>query len=152
MKAISLWQPWATLIAIGAKRFETRSWAPPTNVIGTRIAICAAQKAVGPIWRTLDLATRRSIAQALQRADLDAPNPPYQWHPVNMPLGSVVCTALLWSAIKVQNDSYPAPDLFGDYSRGRWVWELREVEAYPYLHLVTGRQKFFNVDLRGERA
>src|SRR5437660_12667474 len=24
--AISLWQPWASLIALGLKRFETRSW------------------------------------------------------------------------------------------------------------------------------
>ncbi len=27
MKAITLWQPWASLIAIGAKQYETRSWA-----------------------------------------------------------------------------------------------------------------------------
>lgn len=26
MKALSLTQPWATLMAIGAKRIETRSW------------------------------------------------------------------------------------------------------------------------------
>ena len=26
MKAITLTQPWATLVAIGAKRIETRSW------------------------------------------------------------------------------------------------------------------------------
>lgn len=26
MKAISLWQPWASLMAVGAKRYETRSW------------------------------------------------------------------------------------------------------------------------------
>ncbi len=26
MKAISVWEPWATLMAIGAKRIETRSW------------------------------------------------------------------------------------------------------------------------------
>lgn len=26
MKAISLWQPWASAIALGAKRVETRSW------------------------------------------------------------------------------------------------------------------------------
>lgn len=25
--AISLWQPWATLMAIGAKTIETRSWS-----------------------------------------------------------------------------------------------------------------------------
>lgn len=26
MKLLSLWEPWATLMAIGAKRIETRSW------------------------------------------------------------------------------------------------------------------------------
>jgi hypothetical protein len=44
MKAISLWQPWATLIACGAKPFETRSWAPPRDLIGQHIAIHAAKK------------------------------------------------------------------------------------------------------------
>ena len=32
MKAPSLWQPWASAIAVGAKRVETRSW--PTNYRG----------------------------------------------------------------------------------------------------------------------
>ncbi len=27
MKAITLWQPWATLLACGIKEYETRSWA-----------------------------------------------------------------------------------------------------------------------------
>lgn len=27
MKALSLTQPWATLVAIGAKKIETRSWS-----------------------------------------------------------------------------------------------------------------------------
>lgn len=47
MKAISLWQPWASLIACGEKPFETRHWAPPRELIGQRIAIHAAKK-VGP--------------------------------------------------------------------------------------------------------
>lgn len=29
MKAITLWQPWASLIACGAKTIETRSWGTP---------------------------------------------------------------------------------------------------------------------------
>lgn len=41
MKAITLWQPWASLIAIGAKKYETRSWK--TNYRGP-IAIHAAKK------------------------------------------------------------------------------------------------------------
>jgi hypothetical protein len=32
MKTLSLYQPWATLVVIGAKKFETRSWA--TNYRG----------------------------------------------------------------------------------------------------------------------
>lgn len=44
MKAISLWQPWASLIACGAKPFETRHWAPPRDLIGQPIAIHAAKK------------------------------------------------------------------------------------------------------------
>src|SRR5262245_47216191 len=40
MKAITLTQPWATLVAIGEKRIETRSWS--TRYRG-RIAIHAAK-------------------------------------------------------------------------------------------------------------
>ena len=31
MKAISLWQPYASLIAAGVKTIETRGWAPPRD-------------------------------------------------------------------------------------------------------------------------
>jgi hypothetical protein len=44
MKAISFWQSWASLIACGAKPYETRDWAPPTSLIGQPIAIHAAKK------------------------------------------------------------------------------------------------------------
>ena len=41
MKAITTWQPWASLLARGAKKYETRSWE--TKYRGP-IAIHAAQK------------------------------------------------------------------------------------------------------------
>lgn len=41
MKAISLWQPWASLVAVGAKKIETRSWA--TKYRGS-LAIHATKK------------------------------------------------------------------------------------------------------------
>jgi hypothetical protein len=43
VKAISLWQPWASFIASGAKRIETRSWA--TSYRGP-IAIHAAKRKI----------------------------------------------------------------------------------------------------------
>ena len=58
MKAISLHQPWASLIAVGIKTIETRSWAPPKALIGQRIAIHAAKKTISiqdipEIWQPL---------------------------------------------------------------------------------------------------
>ena len=44
MYAISLWQPYASLIAEGIKVQETRNWAPPKHLIGERIAIHAAKR------------------------------------------------------------------------------------------------------------
>jgi len=41
MKAISLWQPWASMIASGKKTIETRSW--PTSYRGD-LLICSTKK------------------------------------------------------------------------------------------------------------
>lgn len=39
MKALTVWQPWASLIIAGAKPYEFRSWRPPLGLIGQRLAI-----------------------------------------------------------------------------------------------------------------
>lgn len=44
MKALTLHQPWATCIAQHGKRVENRTWAPPSSLIGQRIAIHAGMK------------------------------------------------------------------------------------------------------------
>lgn len=46
MKALTVWQPWASLIAIGAKPYEFRGWRPPASIIGQRIAIHAGARPV----------------------------------------------------------------------------------------------------------
>jgi len=46
MKAISLWQPWASLLVLGLKRFETRDYPLPHSLRGERVAIHAAKKRV----------------------------------------------------------------------------------------------------------
>lgn len=44
MRVLPIWQPWASLVAVGAKRVETRHWAAPPNLIGQRIAIYATKR------------------------------------------------------------------------------------------------------------
>lgn len=46
MKALTIWQPWASLIAHGAKPYEFRGWTPPARLIGQRIAIHAGARKV----------------------------------------------------------------------------------------------------------
>lgn len=44
MKALTIHQPWASCIALGSKRIENRTWAPPKAMRGERIAIHASRK------------------------------------------------------------------------------------------------------------
>lgn len=44
MKALTLIQPWAGLVASGVKLVENRPWKPPAAMIGERFAIHAGKK------------------------------------------------------------------------------------------------------------
>lgn len=46
MKALTIWQPWASLIMMGAKPYEFRGWKPPRSLIGQRLAIHAGARPV----------------------------------------------------------------------------------------------------------
>ena len=59
MKALTIWQPWASLIAGGAKQYETRSWA--TQYRGP-IAIHAAARYTRKWDLPVDLGHRHSGA------------------------------------------------------------------------------------------
>lgn len=39
VKGLVVWQPWASLIALGWKRYEFRSWPGARSLAGRRIAI-----------------------------------------------------------------------------------------------------------------
>lgn len=48
MKALTIWQPWASLIMIGAKPYEFRRWPAPRGVVGQRIVIHAGARRPKP--------------------------------------------------------------------------------------------------------
>ena len=106
MKAISLWQPWASLIACGAKPFETRSWAPPRELIGQRIAIHAAKKidkGAATFAEELMYGQHKEgghdLGDRLYRTMRDAPDEMMgKFGQAVMPIGCVVCTATIDAA------------------------------------------------------
>jgi hypothetical protein len=113
MKAISLTQPWATLVAIGAKRIETRSWA--TKYRGP-IAIHAAKGF--PAW-CRDLCDTPPFRGVLRARYLGASD---------LPLGAVLAITDIIDCLPtrvVQNNITMFTDApyeleFGDYCDGRF--------------------------------
>jgi hypothetical protein len=134
MKALSLWQPWATLVAIGAKRIETRHWPAPHWLIGQRIAIHAT-KTTRHLW----LCEQEPFAAYVRSAE-------------RLPLGAVIATVVLDRCTEITTAS--AAELeqrslhehaFGDYAAGRHAWLLHDVQPVAPPLPVTGRQGIFDV-------
>jgi hypothetical protein len=135
MKTLSLTQPWASLVAIGAKRVETRSWT--TSYRGP-IAIHAAKGF--PKWAK-ETVWQEPFLQRLRDAEIIRFNifAGYAGEGEgSFPLGAVIATANLVDIWRVEKASEPqswrlsADEIaFGDYSRGRYAWFLSDVKQLP---------------------
>lgn len=142
MKAITIHHPWASLIACGEKRIETRSW--PTKYRG-EIAIHAGIK---PIPR--DYYGIRDLLPCV----------------CDFPYGKVIAIAELVDCLQVSatfNDTGPFSAMlenlrsingkefmFGDYTPGRYAWILanvRRIEPVP----AKGMQRLWEWDEKGLR-
>lgn len=157
MKALTIWQPWATLIMIGAKPHEFRGYPAPRFVRGRRIVIHAGARPVKAA-EVEDL-LRRIEAEASDTGrddertclDLDKARElllkvrasyKYQMLPTAMALG----TALLGEPIQ-------SCDLFrmnvADSDRGNfnWAWPLTDIRHFEPPIPMRGAQGFFDAGL-----
>jgi len=142
VKALTLTQPWATLVAIGAKRFETRSWS--TNYRGP-LAIHAG-KGLGPVGGLSGL-RRLCATEPFRRLLLEYEMADYS-DPSLLPRGRIIATTELIGVSEVCGYAIEPGGLgvrgaehersFGDYSPGRFAWVLRDV--VPVLSApISGR-------------
>jgi activating signal cointegrator 1 len=128
IKAISLWQPWASLVAAHVKRHETRHWA--TDYRGP-IAIHAA--------KTIDVvgAPDRLCVAALGE----------HWART-VPIGMIVAVGQMsgcTDTTRVLTKGLTAADLAaGNFTPGRYAWTLRGVRALRQPIPAVGRQGLFN--------
>jgi len=120
MKALTLTQPWATLVAIGAKRIETRSWKTdyrgPLVIHAAKTFPTQAKDLcyTDPFWQFVDRMGCLPTGCIVAVCDLDG----Y----ILIPSPSQRCKMF---GLKIPPDE---PELsFGDYTPGRWAWILRNV-------------------------
>lgn len=125
MKALTIRQPWATLMALGEKKIETRSWK---------------SKYRGPLLihagKSLDkeLCLREPIKSTLKK---------HGYTEKNLPTGVIIAkcelvdciqvkesnmcispTAILVDNTKIDKNEYA----FGDYTEGRYAWILANIK------------------------
>lgn len=136
-KALSLTQPWATLVAIGAKRIETRSWS--TNYRGP-LAIHAAKGF--PKWAR-ETTYQRPFSSVMLQHDLRL---------VDLPLGAILATCTLADCVPTESIRGSLSEnevAFGDYSDGRWAWVLENVQVLPEPVPAKGSLGLWNWTLPG---
>lgn len=145
--AITVYQPWASLIAIGAKPFEFRGYPAPAKYVGQRIAIhAAARPMVSEEVRLLleDIFVVDPVRKKHKTPGLDLLTKAFQsigvTGPPVIPFSAVVCLATLGRPtprLGLKNDS-------DRMEHSRWAWPLTDIEPiegpHPYFR---GRQGWF---------
>lgn len=142
MKALTIWQPWATMIVEGWKPREFRRWAAPASIVGQRIVIHAAKRPMkaGELRAIMDYVTSRDgtldgidikamdllervwrretelpMAAAIGSATLGTPRP------VAPRTREGVKPAYAWPMIDVRKFAEPIPC---KGAQGFWEWPL----------------------------
>jgi len=131
IKALTLWQPWASAIALGLKKYETRHWA--TNHRGA-LAIHASAKPM--------TATHRALAEKYGMCDVPGGCD-------FLPLGAVVVICNLKGCIQMTqkfiDDQSQMELAFGDWAPGRFAWELEILNVLTAPLPVCGHQGLWNL-------
>lgn len=133
MKAITIWQPYASAIALGYKRYETRTWSTKHRGL---IAIHAAAKN--------DYQIRRSMVYV--RRDLEGFRDQLDWM-LTAPVGVVVAVCEL---VAVHDTRDVAKDIdlferaFGNWQTSRYAWELKLIERFEQPIPARGAQGLWN--------
>ena len=160
VRALTVRQPWATLIARGLKRHELRTWAPPASLLDGGVLLVHAAKAAA-VWGSHS--RRRSI---LRRLGCDE---------AALPLGAVVAACEVEDALVVEraprrpggpcrardlrtgDETWCATDQWGVWPWGLWtpgtvVWRLCEVAPLAAPAPCTGRQGLWRPSAETLRA
>jgi activating signal cointegrator 1 len=149
MKALTLWQPWATLVAMDEKRIETRSWS--TQYRG-ELAIHSAAK-LPPKWlgassRTDPFRDELADVFAVRRDRDDRCGKRVDDILRGLPYGKVVCVVRLIQIEEITNfmsEDLPERELrFGNYEEGRYAWHLKLIEVFEPPIAAKGNRMLWN--------
>lgn len=140
MKALTIHQPYAALIAHGLKIYETRSWS--TRYRG-EIAIHAGKSQDSLKWLAHGIGAQRDeVKHVVHEAEL--------WQEIRV-LGAVIATGTLSGIFRAEDiREYSGTSrrelLLGNYYDGRFGWEITNVQLLPEPIYCTGGQGLWDCE------
>ena len=140
MKALSLWQPWASLMAEGAKKIETRSWQ--TNYRG--LVAVHASKTWNSELRIITMQPKfnqalRGVLPELNKVD-------------SLPRGCFIAVGKLHRVLSTTTHAPAVPSMktdefwFGDYSENRFMWVFDGIWKLSTPLFARGHQALWDVE------
>jgi hypothetical protein len=168
MQAISLWQPWASLLAMGAKKIETRHW-PYRNPKPALLAIHAALKwdrdlydlcQVEPFARVLRANSVRFVERPKASSSV-GPGRAMGLPQPALPFGAIVAVGRLRCCVPTEDfGSDPRCALlrteqeiaFGDFALGRYAWVFDAVRPLNEPVPERGHQSLWSWEPNNEAA
>ena len=128
MKAISIKQPWASLIAHGIKDIENRTWKCPQKYIGQRVLIHASKTTVKEGWSAL---TETQLERVFPHKNKLYGDNEY------LPNGAIIGSVVIVDC--VQNH----PSVWAE--KGCWNWGLKDAVLFnkPIMN-VKGKLSFWD--------
>jgi activating signal cointegrator 1 len=153
IKAITVIQPWAQAIALGFKKYETRSWS--TDYRGPLLIHAAAR------WTKEEVRFQFELVHHL-RCEFGADDPRVLEFEQNPVRGAVVAVAELVACHPITSVCFAftrMEDFLGDFTPGRFAWELANVTRLKTPYRCRGYQGLWwpdfaieDLDLDGKGA
>lgn len=149
VKALTLWQPWASLVVAGCKPYEFRGWRAPASIVGQRIVIHASarkpdMREVEQLLRLLRAGGRYAAQTCLTPVDTAIGVLEQR----SWPLGTGLGTAIVGEprdgiAIGVDFGAIKVNDSSRDY-HANWGWPMLEIERWADPIAMRGAQGLWN--------
>src|SRR5262245_4907242 len=145
---LSLWQPWASLMAAGAKKIETRHW--PTGYRGL-VAIHAAKR-FAEMERLL-VGQKRFYDALLTEYEVgEKLHPSHDELAKALPRGCFVAVGKLRHCLSTTGQTKFIPPKqtdefwFGDYSENRFMWVFDEIWKLSSPVYAIGQRRLWKLD------
>lgn len=137
MKAITIWEPWASAIPLGLKSVETRSWG--TSYRG-ELLICAGKKTSKNNELFFDVYVKPFHKELSYK---------------KLPFGCAVAIVNLADCLMMDTDLISKQSnlerVFGNWEIGRYAWVLDNIRPINEPFYVKGQQGLFDVDFDKKR-